>query len=166
MQLVQEYQANTTSFVELIKSTPDELFNSKPDGETWSIAENLEHIIRSEFGIVKLFNGPTKQTEHDINANIQRIEKRFLNRTNKTKAPKIVSPKQGDKNKTTLLEQFSTQRKQATELLANQNSDETCTLYENPIYGFVSRKEWIHFNIYHTQRHTLQIQELITHLTE
>ncbi|MEP1151808.1 MAG: DinB family protein [Balneola sp.] len=162
MQLVQEYQANTTSFVELIKNTPDELFNSKPDEDTWSIAENVEHIVRSEFGIARLFKGTTeKDPDRASDKIISDMKTRFSNRTNKVKAGGVVLPTEGEKSKDDLIGKFLHSRTQVTELIKTQDLDDICTQFAHPVLGKLTRKEWIYFNIVHAERHMEQIKELI-----
>ena len=56
MNLIEEYNLNTKAFVHFIKEIADDDFNKKPEQNTWSAAENVEHIIRSEFGTARLFN--------------------------------------------------------------------------------------------------------------
>lgn len=164
MTLKEEYQANTLDFITLIESTPGELFNIKVDDATWSVADNVEHIIRSEFGIIKLFNGPEEDTLHDIQENIDKMTVIFLNRDRKSNAPNMVAPTPGDKTKAELIQKFSSNREKTIELIDSQNLDKTCTLYKNPVFGFISRKEWLHFNMAHCTRHSMQIKEVLAQL--
>jgi len=160
--LVSAYQTNTDEFVNLIESIPDEYFNSKPDEDIWSPAENVEHIIRSEFGIVRLFNGETsKPSDRNSEKLIQKMENIFLNRAQKVKATGVVLPTTDEKQKDELIEKFTSSRSKVTELLHTQDLDEICKKYKHPVFGFITRREWIHFNMVHAKRHSLQIKEVL-----
>ncbi len=160
--LLRAFRANTKEFIELIKSIPDEYLNSKPDEETWSPAENVEHIIRSEFGTVRLFNGETDE-DSDRNSErlIQKMETIFLNRDRKVKASGVVLPTNDEKDKDELIDKFKSSREKVTELIKSQDLDEVCKKYKHPVFGFLTRREWIHFNMVHAKRHSLQIKEVL-----
>ncbi len=161
MDLLKAYEANTVSFIELIKKFPDSYFNSKPNDSTWSAAENVDHIIRSEFGTARLFNsGSKKDPTRDTEEKIKNIETQFLDRTQKFQAFGVVLPSDGEKSKNELIMKFQKSREQITELLQIQDLDEVCMRFEHPLFGHLTRREWIHFNIVHTKRHMAQIEAL------
>lgn len=82
MNLVEEYQSNTETFIKFIENISDDIFNKKPDKDTWSAAENVEHIIRSEFGTARLFTASTeKDPSRNTERNIQKIRSQFRDRT-------------------------------------------------------------------------------------
>ncbi|XWN37436.1 MAG: DinB family protein [Balneola sp.] len=165
MDLVEEYQSNTESFIKFIENISDDIFNKKTDKNTWSAAENVEHIIRSEFGTGRLFNASTKKdSSRDTEKKIQEIKSQFQDRTKKLQAFGVVLPTDSDKDKSDLLEKFKTSRKQVIDLIKVQDLDEVCTRFEHPLFGYMTRREWIHFNIVHTNRHKHQIQDLLDSL--
>lgn len=160
MDLIEEYRVNTESFTELIQSITDEQFNTKPNDFTWSVAENVEHIIRSEFGTARLFNSATKKDpERDSEAIIKKMKSRFLDRSKTLQAFGALLPTEGDKAKKELLQKFEASRNQVTELIQTQDMDELCMLYKHPLLGHMTRREWVSFNIVHTHRHMEQIKE-------
>ncbi len=165
MDLIKEYQANSESFIKLIQSTPDELFNIKFNEAIWSVAENVEHIIRSEFGTTRLFNSATeKDPKRDSEAKIKEMKSRFLDRSETLQAFGAVLPTQGNKSKEELLLKFKASRNQVIELIRTQDLDEICMRFEHPLFGHLTRREWIHFNIAHAERHMEQIRELLGNL--
>ncbi|MFY0698261.1 MAG: DinB family protein [Balneola sp.] len=167
MNLVEEYQSNTETFIKFIENISDDIFNKKPDRNTWSAAENVEHIIRSEFGTARLFNASTeKDPSRNTERNIQKIRSQFRDRTKKLQAFGVVLPTNSDKDKDELLEKFKTSRTQVIELIKIQDPDEICTRFEHPLFGFMTRREWIHFNIVHTNRHIDQIKELVVNFSK
>lgn len=161
MNLLKAYEENTDAFISLIQEFPESKFNNKPDESTWSAAENVDHIIRSEFGTARLFNAATEQDpDRNSDAMIQKIETQFLDRGKKLQAFGVVLPSDGEKSKEDLIERFRTSRSQVIKLIKTQNMDEICLKFEHPLFGHMTRREWVHFNITHTKRHMDQILEL------
>lgn len=78
----------------------------------------------------------------------------------------VVLPTESDKDKSDLLEKFKASRAQVIELIKVQDLDEICTRFEHPLFGFMTRREWIHFNMVHTNRHIDQIKELVVNFSK
>ncbi len=162
MRLADLLNTNTKQFTALVEGVPDELFNVKPDQDSWSVGENVEHIVRSEFGTARLFNGETKaRPDRDSEKFIEEITQSFLDRSSKYRSFGVVNPTEGEKNKEELLNKFRSSRKEVAGLIQQQDADELCVKYEHPVYGFLTRREWIHFNVAHAQRHMMQIEEVL-----
>ena len=167
MDLVKEYQTNTESFINFIENISDDLFNKKPNEDTWSAAENVEHIIRSEFGTARLFNASTKkEPSRDTKSKLEEIKTRFTDRSDKFQAFGVVLPTEGKKTKEELIEKFLRSREEVTKLIQEQDLDEVCMRFEHPLFGHMTRREWIHFNMVHTNRHKDQIEDLLVSLNK
>ncbi|HCT54945.1 MAG: DinB family protein [Balneola sp.] len=167
MNLIEEYNLNTKAFVQFIKEIADDDFNKKPEQNTWSAAENVEHIIRSEFGTARLFNSDTKkEPNRDSESKIKEIKTRFTDRSKKLQAFGVVLPTDGKKNKEELIAKFLKSREMVIQLIKEQNPDEVCMKFAHPLFGYMTRKEWIHFNIVHANRHIHQIEALLTSLNK
>lgn len=152
---------NTDVLSKTIAEFPDEYFNAKINPDTWSAGEVLEHIYRAEFGIPRLFNGESQTASNrDTDFTIQKINQTLLDFTQKRKAGGVVLPKQDGKDKAALLQKFQTNRQSIANLSEEKPLDELCLKYENPIFGYLTRREWIHFIILHTERHLHQIQNI------
>ncbi|MGO1866936.1 MAG: hypothetical protein ACTH0U_01705, partial [Sphingobacterium sp.] len=50
---------------------------------------------------------------------------------------------------------------QIKKVIQNKDLSLTCIDFSIPEYGEFTRFEWIWFNIYHTQRHMLQLESMI-----
>ena len=161
MDLAQNLRENTEAFVTMVNTFSTDDFNKKPSVNAWSAAENTEHIIRSEFGTPRLFSGKTQAvTDRDSEAIIANIEKGFLNREEKYRSFGVVNPTPGKKDKDELLKKFIKMREEVLELILHQNLDELCLKFEHPVYGYLTRREWVRFNIVHAKRHMMQMEEL------
>tara|TARA_R110001599_G_scaffold1889_4_gene9906 strand:+ start:360916 stop:361422 length:507 start_codon:yes stop_codon:yes gene_type:complete len=167
MALAKIYRTNTESFIQFIESIPDELFDTKPDKNIWSAAENVEHIIRSEFGTARLFNSETKKEPgREYESKIEEIKTRFSDRSDKLQAFGVVLPTEEKKTKEELIEKFQRSREEVLKLIKQQDPDEVCMKFKHPLFGHMTRREWIHFNIVHTNRHKDQIEDLLVSLNK
>lgn len=163
MDLKKELSENTETLIAMIDQVPDSRFNTKSGGaeDSWSVADVVEHLYRSEFGIPKLFTGKTEVVaDREPDAYIETMRKRFLESGEKMKASDITLPTKGEKPKEELISKFQKNRLKIAELTGELTPEALCLLFEHPIYGYLTRLEWVHFNIIHTQRHMRQIERI------
>jgi uncharacterized damage-inducible protein DinB len=154
-----QYIQNLKEFIASFEDLDDDAFNLKPDAHTWSVAENVEHIYRAEFGTFKLFNGPKKEAEHDIDARITELEKLFGDRNRKLTASGPVQPTAGNKVKDEYIRRLTKNREMVANLLnEGLNTEELCLLYPHPVFGELTVREWLYFNMAHAKRHKAQIE--------
>lgn len=161
MTLKDQLLENTDALVAAIEEFPDSTFNRKPEEDTWSAAEVLEHLYRSEFGIPKLFVGKTKTlTDRSPDAQVETMKQRFLESDKKMKASGVIIPSEGEKSKGDLINTFCKNREKIAQLIDTLPPEELCLRFEHPILGHLTRMEWVHFSIIHTQRHMRQLERI------
>ncbi|WP_103665297.1 DinB family protein [Gracilimonas amylolytica] len=165
MDLKEQLNNNTEALLSKIGQIADEQFHAKPDDETWSPAQVLEHLYRSEFGIPKLFMGEAEpDPDRDSEAIIEKMRKQFLESDKKYKASGVILPGEEKKSKEELTSNFRSLREKIAVLADQFDSKEVCKAYEHPVYGYLTREEWLNFNIIHTQRHMAQIDRILQRL--
>lgn len=163
MDLKKKLLENTETLIAKVDQVPDSQFNTKPGGaeDSWSVADVVEHLYRSEFGIPKLFTGKTEAVaDRAPDAYLEDMRKRFLESDKKMKASGIILPEKGEKPKETLISKFRKNRLEIAKLTGELNLEALCLSFKHPIYGYLTRLEWVHFNIIHTQRHMRQIERI------
>lgn len=167
MSLKKKLDQNTEALLAKIGEIADEHFHKNPDAETWSPAQVLEHLYRSEFGLTKLFAGETrKDPDRDTEQVIQNMRVRMLENDKKMEARGIILPGNEHKSKEELTSNFRSLREKIA-IMADQYDDkEVCTAFKHPIYGYMTREEWVHFNIFHTKRHMGQIDRILVRLRD
>ncbi|MDR9417907.1 DinB family protein [Gracilimonas sp.] len=162
MDLKERLSENTDKLVKAASSVPEDQFNTKPDAKSWSVADIVEHLYRTEFGFPKLFQGETdKDPNRNSEAIIESFRTKLLNTGKKVKASSVVVPKVQNKDRQDWLQKFKDQRKTIQEHIENLEADEICKMFEHPIFGYLTRAEWIYFGIYHTERHIKQMNNTI-----
>lgn len=161
MTLKDQLLENTDVLVSAIEDFPDSTFNTKPDQDFWSAADVLEHLYRSEFGLPRLFVGETKTlTDRTPDALVEGMKQRFLESDTKMTASGVILPTSGEKSKQELVATFRKNRERIAQLLDEYPPEELCLKFKHPIFGHLTRMEWVHFNIIHTQRHMRQLARI------
>jgi len=159
--LQSDLQANTEQFIQSFRDVPDDRFNTRPATDEWSVGEIVEHVYRSEFGIPRLFNGPTKASQRDPSEKITLMTNKLSDSSAKYSAFGPILPSEKMKHKTELMKKFSTNRKKIARLIETQAAEEVCILFKHPFFGELTRLEWIRFCIIHAERHRQQIKSTI-----
>lgn len=167
MSLKQKLDQNTDALLIKIGKISDKHFHEKPDAETWSPAQVLEHLYRSEFGLTKLFSGETrKDPDRNTEQIIQKMRVQMLENDNKMEARGIILPGDDKKSKDELISNFRSLREKIAIMADQHDEKEVCTSFKHPVYGYMTREEWVHFNIFHTKRHMGQIDRILDRLRE
>mgnify|MGYP000698024439 CR=1 FL=1 len=162
MDIKKRLNNNTLKLVDAISGIPGSDFNRKPDADSWSIADVVEHLYRSEFGIPKVLQGKTKKAKNrDSDAIIENLKNKLLDTETKVKASDAISPKEAEKNREEWILKFKENRDKILNILENDpEMDAICLAFEHPIFGYLTKYEWVLFNIYHTERHIKQIERI------
>lgn len=165
MTLIEKVNRNTTALFESISELNDEKANAKTDAKSWSVIECLEHIFLVDVGISKTLTMEAsseitnEKTElfGESKLNYLLVDKRD---DFKVPAPDFVSP----------VGRFKTlsEAKKSIEIIidkilahikTNAIENEKQTI-KHPRLGEMTKLDWIHFLIAHTQRHIKQIEEI------
>ena len=153
---------NTEQFVRMIEEYPDDLFNQKPDEESWSAAEITEHIFRSEFGIPRLLIGEKSEKggQHP-EPSVEEMESVMLDTSRKAKAFGPILPTGELSDKSKLISRLRNTRKSILESYNNTDPDLLCMSFEHPMFGYLSAEKWIEFTVLHTRRHMKQMENTL-----
>lgn len=165
MELLDKLNHNTELVFTQIEAFSESGFNAKPSEKEWSAAEVIEHLFRSEFGIPKLFRGPSELPDRAPDLFVSKMEQGLLNLTKKVQAPDTIKPTSGPKSKPQLFSKFKENRNRITEAYLSTSPNEICSLFDHPFYGPLTRLEWIYFCIFHTQRHLHQLKAISNSLS-
>ncbi len=161
-----DFIESTKNLLEILSDIPEGNFNKKPELGGWTVGMTAEHLIKVEFGILKLFSGSVDSTDRNPEQKIEEIEKRFLDFETSMTAYGPIVPDKEPKDKTKVLEKIQDIRQKLTGLIEIQNLAETIKGFEHPLFGYLTRVEWIYFNIYHSKRHINQMERIISSIEE
>lgn len=135
-------------------------FNQKPTNGNWSPAMVAQHLVLAGTNFDKLLLGNTSQTESKADEKVAQLKDIFLNFDVKMTSPEFIEPADETYNRKVLLEQLNAIGKSVTDVVPNLDLTQTCLDFEMPYMGFLTRLELISFLIYHTQRHTHQLNKM------
>jgi hypothetical protein len=159
-QVVSELENTVREFLQQLNTFDYEAINRQPEGGGWSAAQVGRHLQKSYKGIGQLLLGPGIKTERDPAEKIDRIKSDFLNFESKMQSPEFVIPTNKSYDKDVLTEEVRSVMEQIQTAAASVDLSETCVGFSLPVYGPMTRLEWIYFVIYHTQRHIHQLKKI------
>lgn len=138
--------------------------NEVPFADSWTAGQLANHLIMANGGFVEVINGPTTETSKPADIMVERIKGDFLNFNIKFDSPEFIYPENKDYDRAELLAKLKQIRSNVSDVLTKLDLTKTCTAFELPVYGFLTRLEAIYFIIYHTQRHTQQLKNIYSKL--
>lgn len=153
-----EFHKITSSLMKTLTNLTEEQLNFYPK-KGWSAAQVGEHLLKS-YASVETLNGKTKETDRSIDQKLEPIKTLFLDMSIKMESPKEILPSKKKINKKELVKNLENRIAQIKEVIQNKDLSLICTDYSIPEYGEFTRYEWIWFNIYHTQRHLYQLENI------
>ena len=132
----------------------------KPADDVWSIAENLEHVVRIESGVHGIIEGMSKSPETTPEGNRNEMDQFILNqiplRSRKGKSPELrARPAAGLAPK-----HCSIHRVPGTEPEPVAHPAATRHVYPHPLFGPWDGYQWLLAGASHGARHTDQIREV------
>jgi len=152
-----------STFAELekaIKRFDGSNFNQKPARGGWTPGQVAQHLALAGTGIDRVLLGATRETEGAADKQVASIKEVFLNFDFKMTSPDFIDPANEDYDQNTLLNKLNDIGKTLVKLTTDLDLSITCLDFEVPVWGHLTRLELIYFVIYHTQRHTRQLQQL------
>jgi len=156
---LEEFHKVTVSLLNLLHILSDEQINFQPK-EGWSAGQIGEHIFKS-YASVHTLNGNTKKTVRPIDQKLEPIKALFSDTSIKMNSPKAILQSEERIVKKDLIKGLEDRIEQIKEVIQNKDLSFTCTDFSIPEYGEFTRFEWLWFNIYHTQRHVHQLENII-----
>jgi hypothetical protein len=134
--------------------------NEVPFEGSWTAGQLAEHMVLSNSGFLQVINGQVAETDKPADLMVGEIKKDFLNFNVKYDSPKVIYPEDKVYDQSAQLELLKQIRKGISDAATGLDLTKTCTSYELPGYGFLTRLEAIYFVIYHTQRHVHQLKNI------
>lgn len=165
MSLQEKIQNNTTELLKSFNALNQAELVFKPSEKAWSVLECVEHIFLISEAVLKVIStpAPVEKTENSKTELFGEEKLNMLlitNRAFKVPAPDFVSPKGRFADSKDATQSINiTIEKIIQHINTNVIEQETQTL-KHPVLGAMTKTDWIHFMIAHTNRHILQIEGL------
>jgi len=154
-----EFHKTTFRLLKLLLSLSEEQLNFHPTNG-WSAGQLGEHLYKS-YAFVKILNGKTNVTERPVDQKLDPIKILFADDSVKMNAPIAIVPANEKIDKNDLIKSLENRIEQIKQIIETKDLSLTCIDFSIPAYGEFTRYEWIWFNIYHTQRHIRQLENIV-----
>jgi hypothetical protein len=147
-------------FMLVLSSFYNEQINEIPFENSWTPGQVVQHIILSVSAFVDLLNGADQQTNRQPDAYVANIRQAFLNFDIKMQSPDFIIPPAKNYNKEELLLTLDQLKIQLNQVVPIKDMTKTCTTFELPVLGYLTRIELINFIEVHTKRHLHQLKNI------
>lgn len=155
------------NIVTMVKGLPEESFNYKPENGGWSVSNALEHILLTEaafWGMTQqtLSNADTK-SDTDLSSKDAVLIGMLANRGTKVKTAAPFEPSGKWDSKDKMLAELEKSRTMLTDFLNTTDGDLRGHKMDIPI-GKADLYQIMLIIAAHSQRHTFQMQEVLTEM--
>lgn len=150
---------NTTAeLLQLITSLDAQKINIVPFTGSWTAAQLVVHVTKSNKAIAQALHMEGKTAARDIEKGIAALRKMFLDFDIKYQSPAFIVPEEGLYNKEEIMESYKRSVERLQDARGKQKLAEVITL---PPFGEITKFELLHFVLYHTLRHIHQLKNII-----
>lgn len=151
--------------IKTVKGLSDSQLNFRPSANSWSIAECLEHIAISEnfiFALVDVaLNGEVEKAE--LAMTDETLVKALADRTTKLQTLQPLEPTNSFGSPGDALKAFVERRNEHINYVKNTRAELRNSYYDFP-FGKGDAYQVILFVGSHSERHTMQIKEIMEHV--
>ncbi|MEO6550670.1 MAG: DinB family protein [Ferruginibacter sp.] len=146
--------------IQEVKSIPPEQINVVPFDGSWTAGQLAEHLVLSCGGFVELMNGPVEDTQRQPDQMVAKLKEVFLDYNLKMKSPDFIDPPVKNYDKEELINVLMEIKQKLDHSMQTLELSKTCTAFELPQMGYVTRIEAMAFVLYHTSRHLHQLKKI------
>ena len=153
-----------SAVIDKVASLSHEEATERPDPSVWTVLECLEHIVVTNLAVFRFVSSDQSgKSETDVEELIprDRMKRALHNRDRKYQAPEPIRPTGRFKTLQEAVDQLQWIRTQFGEFLSKHPTVNRAT-WDHPFLGAMTKKDWLHFVVDHTERHTFQIDEILS----
>jgi hypothetical protein len=168
--MTQQLIESRDRLIQLCKGLSPEKTAVRLSDESWTIADIVEHLAMTERGSMVGVKRALGQAEAAQELLAETIGKMDLIRTRipkvvqKVAAPEFLQPSSRFKEWPAALLAFEQARANTIAMEAAADSAYDSRVMAHPILGPLTLRQWFYFTSAHTERHTRQIEEILTQI--
>jgi hypothetical protein len=144
--------------VDLLSSADSKLINKIPFEGSWTIAQVVCHVTKSNQGMARIMQMYGVIPERNVMQAQPKLKQIFLDFKVKYNSPESIIPEAKEYDKEEVLRDLKNTVEQLTEQREKQNLSQ---LLELDILGELTKLELLYFVLYHTQRHIHQLENIL-----
>ncbi|MCX2575282.1 DinB family protein [Pedobacter sandarakinus] len=159
--LVNEVDSAFDALIQTLATVEDDQLNKISTSGSWSAGQVAQHLVLANESFINLLSGEVDDTSRPIDLMQAKLKEILLDLSLKMDAPPFVYPEPSDYDKNLLLAKLQDLKMKLIDEVKSLDLSKTCKGFELPGMGFITRLEAIYFMIYHTQRHTSQLANIM-----
>lgn len=154
-------QQTIKELTEMLEAFSTEQLNKIPFPNSWTAGQVGDHLLKS-YGSWEIFKGWTGFADRPYDENCKLPSELFLNFNIKLIAENsdAIYPSGGYIEKEDLILNIQTISESIISFSSRNDLRVLCLDFEFPTFGYMTRFEWIHFYVVHTQRHVKQLTKI------
>jgi len=157
-ELLSQIDTTEAELLHIFSSLSQEQLNQVPFKGSWTAGQVGEHLVKA--CSVEILYGNIKPTERDPAVMIEPLRKLFLDFSIQMNSPDFIYPQGNYYQKDELYKDLETTWKNIRQAANTLDLIPTCTDFEIPGFGTLTRFEWLSFMVVHTQRHLHQLRNI------
>jgi hypothetical protein len=142
----------------LISSMQENVINTVPFANSWTVAQLIMHIAKSNNAIAQGLDMPGKPATRQPDEGVLQLKKTFLDFTIKFQSPDFITPENKQYKKDEIMTSLATSIKRLKDRRASTDLTTVITL---KVFDEITKLELLYFVLYHTQRHIHQLRSII-----
>ena len=159
-ELAAQAKQTGAALLDTLASFNDEQFNTQPSYGGWTAGQVAEHLLLSG-GVAEAVHGnTTPTTDRKPDAYCAMIAGIFLDFSTRLQSPDFILPSGGYHDKPEMLKKTKLVWERIGEGIDALDLSVTCTDFEMPTVGHLTRLEWLWFYVWHSQRHLRQLNNI------
>ena len=131
--------------------------NTAPFEGSWTAAQVVDHITRSNMSITKAFTLKGAMLNRDPAERVLELKNIFLNFNTRFQSPDFILPTQEVYERKMLIALLNRSVDRIREVSCQANLSE---MINHPAFGDITKFEILHFVLFHTQRHIHQLKKI------
>lgn len=159
--LVAEIASTKEMLLTALGSFTRQNINQVPFEGSWTAGQVGEHVLKSASGVLQTITGPVKPGGRDPEQNVKPLADAFLNFEIKFQSPDFIIPSNEPKDRDYLLSALNEAFEGIKKVTGSADLNLVCTSFEMPVMGQMTRLEFINFTVFHTKRHTHQLNNIL-----
>ena len=158
--IIEAFEQCTHNLLQVLSAFPPENFNRKPLSDAWSAGQVADHLLQLEKRITHIITEPAIATERKPDEKLETIISAMQDSSRKYKAPSFNMPSAELIDQQAVTGELKIQKEKMLEKIKEVDMNELCAGFPHNRLGELTRLEWIHFTICHTERHIRQINTI------
>ncbi|WP_099365222.1 DinB family protein [Sphingobacterium sp. 1.A.4] len=156
-----KFQQTIKELTEILEAFSTEQLNKIPFPNSWTAGQVGDHLLKS-YGSWKIFKGETEFADRPYDESCKTLSDLFLNFNIKLIAEHsdAIYPSEGYIEKENLVLNIQTVSDRIISFSSRNDLRVLCLDFEFPTLGHMTRFEWLHFYVVHTQRHIKQLTKI------